>query len=1078
MTLKGIFTFSLDTIKSMLISIQSLKSKIIFLPRRGLAAWIVLGVSGIATIFGWRITNLSIENRAKDRFEYEVEEAHIAITKRMQEYENVLLGCVGLFNALKNVNRLDWNQYVKALRIDTYWPGIQGIGFSLMIAPEDKDRHIHGIRAEGFENYTIRPDGERKQYSSIIYLEPFTGRNLRAFGYDMYSEPVRRAAMDFAIETGHPSISGKVTLVQETSKDVQSGFLAYVPVYRPGMPLTTMEERRAAIFGFVYSPFRTKDLMKGILKHKIQQIDFTIFDGADQTPENLLISTIDSSSQADQLDQTLQPRYQAIRIIKLSARTWTINFQSRRVFEQSIKSYQPALVGVLGAILDTLLFFIVWSLAGQRQRILFEAQRISQELHKTELRYQQIVENIRDIIFQTDSLGRWVFLNPAWEKITGYSIQESLGNKFFDYVHADNHSRLKEKFHSLTTRELDYFRDELCGVHRNGEQLWLEVYVGAQLDEHESMVGSFGTLRNISDQKNVELATQQARAAAESANRAKSEFLANMSHELRTPLNSLLIIAKWLTNEKNLTADQLESAQVIHESGMDLLRLINDILDLSKVEAGRMDVVAEWMEFRHFLDAIHRQFLPVALSRGLQWQVEMDSTLPEGMITDWVKLEQIMRNLLSNAFKFTERGAVTMRIHRADRNQAFIKREINPEHVVAFTVIDTGIGIPADKNELIFDTFQQVDGATSRKYGGTGLGLAITRRFANLLAGEIQVKSNLGVGSSFMLFLPEKFPFIDKIRTVSDSSPIMENRVLTPIIKDFHNPKVTILVVDDDERNRYAINKILNSQVREIINAADGVEALRKLDQHPNISLVLMDIMMPNLDGYQTMEAIRQQKRFINLPIIALTAKAMPGDRERCLEAGANDYLSKPLQVDQLFITLNELLKSPPVTDISVFGTDKLKLSPSELITPPTNKSLLTVDRRPFTLLLVEENMRSGFSLARDLQTRFGKVLIAVNGSKAIKQLVEHPEIDLLLIGVTMANQDDSETTIKEIRNNPQHQLLPILILTANDITKEKITFFLEAGANAWLSKPVDMERLCPMLEQCINPRRGNPSIP
>ena len=262
---------------------------VIKLPRRGLTAWLVLGVSGIATILGWWITETSVNNRAQDRFEYEVEEVYLAISKRMQEYENVLIGGVGLFNASQEVTRSEWYEYVKSLKIDTYWPGIQGIGFSLMINPEDKPEHINKIRNEGFENYNIKPDGERNKYSSIIYLEPFTGRNLRAFGYDMYSEPVRRAAMDYAISTGKPSISGKVKLVQETATDVQSGFLVYVPVYKHGMPINTVEQRNNAILGFVYSPFRLKDLMNGILRHKVQQIDFTIFDGSEQNLENILI---------------------------------------------------------------------------------------------------------------------------------------------------------------------------------------------------------------------------------------------------------------------------------------------------------------------------------------------------------------------------------------------------------------------------------------------------------------------------------------------------------------------------------------------------------------------------------------------------------------------------------------------------------------------------------------------------------------------------------------------------------------------------------------------------------------------
>jgi CHASE1-domain containing sensor protein len=228
-------------------------------------AWIILALSFVVTALAWSISDSAIRTKASERFEFQTADIASAIERRLIAYATALRGGVGLFEAAGQVTRAQWHAYVEALRLQENFPGIQGLGFSLMIAPAELDAHIAGIRAEGFPDYSVRPEEPRDQYSAIVYLEPFDWRNQRAFGYDMYSEPVRRRAMERARDSGEPAISGRVTLVQETDEDVQYGFLMYIPVYRPGMPTTTLEERRAALLGFVYSPFRANDFMNGIL---------------------------------------------------------------------------------------------------------------------------------------------------------------------------------------------------------------------------------------------------------------------------------------------------------------------------------------------------------------------------------------------------------------------------------------------------------------------------------------------------------------------------------------------------------------------------------------------------------------------------------------------------------------------------------------------------------------------------------------------------------------------------------------------------------------------------------------------
>lgn len=292
-------------------------------------AWVILLCSLTLTAVGWHISNKFVHRDAQDRFTYETYDIETAIKNRMLDYQQVLRSGIALFAASPVVDRQLWREYVDRLQTNQHYPGIQGIGFSLRVPAEEKDAHMQQIRAEGFPNYTIRPETPRDEYHAIIYLEPFDARNRRAFGYDMYSNPVRRVAMQRARDTGKMAISGLVTLVQETDTDVQRGFLMYLPLYRHAMPLTTEAERRQALVGFVYSPFRTRDLMLGILGSGSRDIDFEVFDGDTLTEESLLYS---SRSPTQPSDAQRRPDFESLRTITQGGRTWTLRFTSRPHF--------------------------------------------------------------------------------------------------------------------------------------------------------------------------------------------------------------------------------------------------------------------------------------------------------------------------------------------------------------------------------------------------------------------------------------------------------------------------------------------------------------------------------------------------------------------------------------------------------------------------------------------------------------------------------------------------------------------------------------------------------------------------
>lgn len=392
----------------------------------------------------------------------------------------------------------------------------------------------------------------------------------------------------------------------------------------------------------------------------------------------------------------------------------------------------------------------------------------------------------------------------------------------------------------------------------------------------------------------------------------KSEFLANMSHELRTPLNSILLLSEMLADESeegNLTEEQKEFARVIHSSGSDLLNLINDILDLSKVEAGKMEMVIEEMNTRELPVYVGNQFAYLAEQKGLELKIDVDDHLPDLIYTDQRRFQQIVKNLLSNAVKFTENGSVTFRMRKVGAETAgkYVKTE-GADFWLEVAVQDTGIGIPEKKQDLIFEAFQQGDGATGRKYGGTGLGLSICREFARLLGGTICLDSTVGKGSTFILYIPSLPNGIAATEEVpapeSEAAPALlyeEDQQLgekESAGRAFRNK--TVLICDDDNRNIYALKKALSKEGMKVLVSQNGFECLDMLDLHKEVDIVLMDIMMPGMDGYETMQRIRENDAFADLPIIALTAKAMKGDRQKCLDAGATDYISKPLKMDQL----------------------------------------------------------------------------------------------------------------------------------------------------------------------------------
>ena len=392
--------------------------------------------------------------------------------------------------------------------------------------------------------------------------------------------------------------------------------------------------------------------------------------------------------------------------------------------------------------------------------------------------------------------------------------------------------------------------------------------------------------------KSVEEANLMAK-EAQAANEAKSEFLANMSHEIRTPMNAIIGFSDILSDEE-LTQEQKGFIDNISNSGHRLLQLINDILDFSKIEAGKMDVEMAECSLKQLFASVKSMMLPFAIEKGLEFEIVEDSALPAKIRTDPARLEQCLINLENNAVKFTEQGHVHLKVSLNERdNQSFIR----------FEVEDTGIGILPEKQKKIFESFAQADGSHTRKYGGTGLGLAITKQLTELLGGEITLISEEGKGSVFALEIPTgldpvKQPFLDR-HNIAGYSNFGREHAQQPEYSGH------VLVAEDDKTNQMLIKSLLKKMGLEITIVDDGKQAVQKALQE-QFDLILMDIQMPYMNGYEATKILKAKK--ISAPIVALTAYAMDGDRENCIKAGCDNYLTKPIDREKLLELLGKYL--------------------------------------------------------------------------------------------------------------------------------------------------------------------------
>ncbi|HEX3780206.1 MAG TPA: HAMP domain-containing protein [Pseudonocardiaceae bacterium] len=603
----------------------------------------------------------------------------------------------------------------------------------------------------------------------------------------------------------------------------------------------------------------------------------------------------------------------------------------------------------------------------------------------------------------------------------------------------------------------------------------------AELEEKAALLATQN--RDI-ETKNLEIeqASQELEARAQQlalASKYKSEFLANMSHELRTPLNSLLILAQLLTQNpsRNLTAKQVEYASIIHSAGSDLLQLINDILDLSKVEAGKMDISPERVVLRQLLDYVDATFQPLTTQKSLGFEIITDPGVPVDLLTDDSRVRQVLSNLLSNAVKFTEAGGVTLRVAPATPDQlpATVRRHGS---AIAFQVRDTGIGIAEHQLETIFGAFQQADGTTSRKYGGTGLGLSISREIAYLLGGVITAESILGSGSTFTLYLPIARPdFLDQpsISTFDDqdgpaaSVVAAANAALEEVV-DAELANVTrngvpqqkrrLLVIEEHPRGLLSLvaeSAVIDATERrdptdvrppiEVVTAVDPDEAAAALRAEA-CHWVVLELDMPGDAASRFLAALDNEDAARATPVLAHHSRRLAAERERELRAHAQ---AQPLELisslDELRSRISRHLNGDPGAGAETVADDLADLSGAE------DAELVGKG-----VLIVDDDARNVYALTSILELHGMRVLQAENGRTGIDTLAGHPEIDLILMDVMMPELDGYAAT-SAIRAMPEYRELPIIAVTAKAMPGDREKS-IASGATDYVTKPVDANDL------------------
>jgi len=651
-------------------------------------------------------------------------------------------------------------------------------------------------------------------------------------------------------------------------------------------------------------------------------------------------------------------------------------------------------------------------------------------MRESEQRYRHIVDLAHDIIYSTDAEGRFTFCNPTAVRLLKYSSEDLIGRRYLDLVRPDYRQAAERFYGRQFVRQTPSTYFELPVLAQDGSELWIGQNVQLII-ENGRLDGFHAVARDVTERKRAEAELQKAKGVAEAANRAKSEFLANMSHEIRTPMNAIIGMAD-LLSETPLTKEQEEYVRVFRRASDNLLALVNDILDLSKVEAGGLTLEHVEFDLVELIEKTSEMVAKVAHDKGLELACQVMADVPRDLVGDPHRLRQILLNLMGNALKFTMAGEVVMRVQNDP--------DARQPGALLFSVSDTGIGVPGDKLGIIFESFTQADSSTTRQYGGTGLGLAISKRLVELMGGRIWATSTVGQGSTFSFTAKFRVQEEPKVRTLAPPAELQG---------------VKVLVVDDSATNRLVLKGILTAWGMQVVEAPNGVDGLAELmrahESGDPYRLVLLDCRMPAMDGFQVAERLRAIPNLAGITVMMLTSDSRTDDKTRSQELGMAGYLVKPVKRAELFEAI-----------ATAMGRSQVFAPAPALDSAPA----ATKDQRALRILLAEDSQDNRLLVQSYLKHTPHHLDLADNGAIAVAKFKARG-FDLVLMDMQMPIVDGYAATraIKQWEKETGRPPTPIIALTAFAL-REEIQKSLDAGCTAHLTKPIKKATLLNAIQE------------
>ena len=508
----------------------------------------------------------------------------------------------------------------------------------------------------------------------------------------------------------------------------------------------------------------------------------------------------------------------------------------------------------------------------------------------------KIAEHISEVIFEVDLKGNWSYLNPAWEKLTGVSVENTLGNPYYHYLKDENGVAIKLLFNY--DQNAGIFHQAIKCLTPNGDLKWLDITSKAIRSDSGRIEGFIGSIVDITEEKNAELALIEAKEKAMIANKAKDEFLSTMSHEIRTPLNAVIGVSHLLIME-DPKKEQMENLKALKYSSEHLLSLVNDILDFNKIASGSLELEEADFSLDQILVGLKSIFERKAQQKNITFVVRKAPDVPDVLLGDTTRLTQVLTNLVNNGIKFTKRGGVVLDISNVSEREEYSE--------LKFVVEDTGIGISDKKRTQIFQPFAQAETNTTRKYGGTGLGLAISKQLIEIMDSELQLESEEEVGSIFSFKLKFKKSCSLPLINGEDETTVMEELLVS--LKGMH-----VLIVDDNRLNTMVVQKLLSKWDASYDMAENGLIALKKSTSN-RYDLILMDLQMPVMNGYEASRSIRDTHNSLNkdVPIYALSASTGANIRREIADSGMDGLIHKPFNPRKLYNILLKIQRNKPV---------------------------------------------------------------------------------------------------------------------------------------------------------------------